>query len=344
MKKSVAYLLDPRFPGGTSSAVAQELRHTSKVVKVEVFGVSSHMFSGRNAAPQLDLAFEELGIDLVWDPVTISADVVIIQNPAFLKFDNTLPIKIVARKVIVVTHENFFRPGGHPSFDVKKTLKIIDRATFAGERILAPISPQNRKSVHSWMESDTTSQGWKVLRDDWFNICDFEILSPVSSPRDRRGRLSRPGQEKFPTLDKLQKCFPPEAEANLILGADNLLSFSEANPHWQLLPFGSISVAEFFYQIDFFVYFTSSTWRESFGRVIAEAIAAGKVVISDPDTAASFGAGVVSGNPISVSEIIQVFLENPTAYVDQVRKAQSVLAQYSGKNFLEMFFNLIGDK
>ena len=40
--------------------------------------------------------------------------------------------------------------------------------------------------------------------------------------------------------------------------------------------------------IDFFVYFTAPTWQESFGRVVAEAIAAGKVVLTNPDIGATF--------------------------------------------------------
>ena len=80
-----------------------------------------------------------------------------------------------------------------------------------------------------------------------------------------------------------------------ILGADTLLLETEDLPsHWQLLPFGAIKVADFLASIDFFVYFTHPLWRESFGRAIAEAIAAGKLVITDPATAEAFGPGVIA--------------------------------------------------
>ena len=55
-----------------------------------------------------------------------------------------------------------------------------------------------------------------------------------------------------------------------------------------------MKVPDFLASIDFFVYFTHPLLRESFGRAIAEAIAAGKLVITDPETAGPFGPGVVT--------------------------------------------------
>jgi hypothetical protein len=36
------------------------------------------------------------------------------------------------------------------------------------------------------------------MAEDWINICDFPFAPPTPAPRDRRGRHSRPGFEKFP--------------------------------------------------------------------------------------------------------------------------------------------------
>ena len=131
--------------------------------------------------------------------------------------------------------------------------------------------------------------------DDWPNICDQPFLAPTPTPRDRRGRHSRAGFEKFPPLAALRAQFPPQAERCAILGADTLLLDRESMPpHWQLLRFGAMPVPDFLASIDFFVYFTHPLWRESYGRAIAEAIAAGKLVITDAATAEPFGPGVVT--------------------------------------------------
>ena len=58
--------------------------------------------------------------------------------------------------------------------------------------------------------------------------------------------------------------------------------------------FGAMPVPDFLASIDFFVYFTHPLLREGFGRAIAEAIAAGKLVITDEETAEPFGPGVVT--------------------------------------------------
>lgn len=344
MHHKVAYLLEPRLPGGTSSAVAQELRLTSRVSNVTVFGLTSKMFSGESLSQNLNSTLQELGIEINWNPKTIVAEVVIIHNPAFLKFERKLPIKILANRVIVVTHENFQRPGGELSYDVRGTLSLIENATFTRDRILAPISPQNRKTVTSGIGNAGLAEAWKVLSEDWFNVCEFTMTEPTHKPKDRRGRLSRPGNEKFPGLKDLQDCFPDDAEVNIILGADNLIPYQSSHPHWRLLPFGNMAVSDFFQQIDFMVYFTSPTWRESFGRVIAEAISAGKVVISDSATSASFDGAVVSATPSSVSSIISHFTRNPDAYEAQVKNAQSILQQYSGDQFLKMYARVTGNK
>ena len=155
------------------------------------------------------------------------------------------------------------------------------------------------------------------------------MLEPSSRPRDRRGRHSRPGFEKFPALAALRAQFPPHAERCAILGADTLLLDSEGVPrHWQLLRFGAVPVADFLAGIDFFVYFTHPLWRESYGRVIAEAIAAGKLVITDEETAEPFGPGVVAATSKEVDRVIATHLNEPARYAAAVRRAQSDLAPH----------------
>ncbi|MEE9426975.1 MAG: hypothetical protein V3V25_02390 [Paracoccaceae bacterium] len=335
----MAYIIEPRFSGGTSTAVAQELRAVAPLVNLRVFGVSSKTFKGDGVAPKLEAALLDLGLSLEWDPPKISADIVVLHNPAFLKFQTELPISIVADHLYVVTHENFLRPGGNPSFDVTSCLDQIDRAVFAKAKVVAPISTYNRDTVAQWFsgEGARVANNWNVLSENWFNICEFELHSPTAKPADRRGRLSRPGFEKFPSIESLEHCFPATAQSNILLGANNYTNSANEFPHWRIFPFQGLEVDEFFREIDFMVYYTSPTWRESFGRVLAEAIAAGKVVISDHGTALNFGKSVVALEPEDVSSVIEKFVNNPESYAKHVRKAQEYLKQFSSSAF-EVFF------
>jgi glycosyltransferase involved in cell wall biosynthesis len=129
-------------------------------------------------------------------------------------------------------------------------------------------------------------------------------------------------------------CFPPHAEANVILGADALSDVARTRPHWRAEPFGGMDLAAYFDGIDFMVYFTAPTFRESFGRVLAEAIAAGKVVLTDPDTAAVFGDAVIATRPEEVDDVIAGFIAAPDRYAAQVHRAQARLADFSAAAFL----------
>lgn len=336
----IAYLLDPRFPGGTSSAVAEELRTIAPLCRPAVHAVSSRMFAGQDPAPPLAAAFETLGVEPIWDADTISADTVILHNPSFLKFESGFGRRVLCRHLIVVTHENFLRPGGEEAFDAAGCLDRIDRGTLALRKSLAPISAHNRATVAAWGERFGLPPGWDVLPEDWFNICDLPMIPPTAAPRDRRGRHSRPGFEKFPPPAVLDLCFPRHAEANVILGADLLIA-EGAPAHWQVYPFRGLELARYFGMIDFMVYFTAPTWQESFGRVLAEGIAAGKVVISDPATAAGFGGGVIGARPEEVDGLIRAFVDGPARYARHVHAAQAALAAFSADAFRARFAGLV---
>lgn len=333
----IAYVIDPRFSGGTSAAVAAELKVARSFGQVEVHAIESRMFHGRRLAPALDKVLDDLGLTPIWDEGTVAADIVVLHNPSFLKFQERMDRCILCRELVVVTHENFVRPGGAEGFDVASCLRQIDAATLALRKVIAPISPANRATVAAWQEGARLPGGWAVLDDDWFNICDFPLAPPTRSPADRRGRHSRPGFEKFPPLDILDACFPAQAAANVILGADSLMEAAGSHPHWKLLPFGGLDLPRYFEMVDFMVYFTSPAWRESFGRVLAEALAAGKVVISDPDTAATFGGGVIAAHPADVDAIVARHVAEPALYRAQVAAGQTALARYSAERFAGMF-------
>lgn len=333
----IAYVLDPRFPGGTSAAVAEEIAAIRPLVRPAVHAVASRMFAGRDLSPALAGAFDAAGLEPQWDAPVVAADTVILHNPAFLKFDDSLGRRIVARELIVVTHENFLRPGGAEGFDVAGCLDRIDRGTLALRKTLAPVSAHNRATVTGWAARNGLRPGWSVAAQDWFNICAFPLLPPTAAPRDRRGRHSRPGFEKFPPRAVMERCFPADAEANVILGAEVLMAEDAPPPYWRLHPFRGLDLATYFEMIDFMVYFTAPTWQESFGRVLAEGIAAGKVVISDAATAAGFSGAVVPARPEEVDAIIARFIERPERYAAHVRAAQAVLSRFSADAFRARF-------
>lgn len=342
-KPTIAYAIDPRFSGGTSSAVAAELAVVTEHAEVSVYALPTAMFKGQTAAPQLQDVLTRLDLPLIWDAKTITADIVILHNPSCLRFQQSLDLKIITSHLVVVAHENFLRPGGAEAFDVATAMHMIDQSSFAAKRTLAPISRWNRQTIANWQQAHGALDRWSILDVDWFNICDFPLLDPVANPRDRRGRHSRPGFEKFPQHGVMAQCFPPHAECNILLGADGFVDDPVVPAHWAIHPFRSLSVETYFEMIDFMIYFTAPTFRESYGRVLAEAVAAGKIAISDPDTASAFGGAVLGATPDQVDAIITNYTSNPKTYVADIRSAQAKLAQFSPAAFAARFTEIFAN-
>lgn len=335
-KPKLSLLIDPRFSGGTSSAVARELFALAPHVDLQVFALETRMFKGRHVNPKLQDALDDLGLELTWNPKVVRGEFVAIHNPSFLKFDESLDLKIVCDTVFVVTHENLLRPCGKEGFDVKLCLDLLDRALLCKRQILVPVSGYNGDGVRQWMQDNLpVGSRWSFADFRWFNICDFETGPPCAQPRDRRGRHSRAGFEKFPALDVMNRTFPAHAEHCAILGGDSFLLDADQIPdHWKVYSFGDMPVDEFLEGIDFFVYYTHPHLQESFGRVIAEAIAAGKVVITDARTGRTFGDAVICCDPADVDGIIADLVADPQRYQDFVLQSQQSLKRFGSQVFV----------
>lgn len=330
--RRLTLVFDPRFPGGTSTSIAAEIRAIGRHVRLSAVALETAMFKGRHVHPEIAAALDDLGLALDWNPPVVHADTLVFHNPSCLRFDTAPPVRLSCARAFVVTHENFLRPNGSESHDVAGCLDRLEAALTCGARWLAPVSPHNRSTVEAWLAAH--GRRWAVAPTDWTTVLDPVLRPPNPAPRDRRGRHSRPGLEKFPSRAAMLAHFPPRAERCAILGADAWLADPATLPaHWEALRFGEVDVADFLAGIDFHVYFTNPNWRESYGRVVAEAIAAGKVVITDPGTAASFGGAVVASDGTDVDRIVAGFVANPDAYGAFVSAAQAGLGDHGPAAF-----------
>jgi hypothetical protein len=187
----VTLLVEPRFSGGTSAAVAAEIRALAPHVRLSVVALRTRMFDGRPVHPEILQALDEVGLPLEPAPRVVRADTIVLHNPSALKFDIELSPRLSATRTIVVTHENFLRPGGSEGFDVAHCLDLVAARMAAGTRLLAPVSAANRETVAAWL-ADRPQSGWSLAGRDWPNILAHPLAEPAPRPRDRtRGRASK---------------------------------------------------------------------------------------------------------------------------------------------------------
>jgi len=264
---------------------------------VRVAALRTRMFADRPLHIELARTCADLGIEIELDLKTIADDVIVFHNPSFLKFETGDLPRLMCDFALIVNHENLLTPQGLEGFDVGHCLGLLDEALLCRQAQMAAVSPYNRSTIENWQA--TQDNPWQIAPALWPNIIDLPRANPNARPQDRRGRHSRVGAA-----------------------------------YWHIHKFRSLSVDRFLSMIDFFVYFTHPALQESFGRVLAEAIAAGKMVITDPATAQTFGPGVMGCSIEQVDGIIQSHIADPKAYVECVRQAQAGLDAFAPAQFL----------
>ena len=328
-KPKIAIVGSHNFPGGTSTAIAEELSVLVQMGDVSFYNADVKMLRNNPINQTLFRSLREHGVPIKRATGIISADIAIVHNPALFKFEDELPFRVLSRKVFVIMHENPINAFSRPNFNYQKTLGLLHRATVTPEFLLAPISGVSRMLIQQ------SGVRYNVAETDWFNIWSRDDIEPTRNPQDRRGRHSRPGLGKWPNVIDFAKCFPTHAENHILGATSTMMSNSWANSNTHLYDFGSMQVPKFLEKIDFMVYFHSDALRESFGRTIVEAISAGKVVITHPYMEQTFGDACVYASADEVDQIVAHYIANSDLYVDKVKQSQKTLRDnYSPQAFL----------
>ena len=147
------------------------------------------------------------GSSSIWNPPVVRADIVVFHNPSCLQ----------VRRPARPAHQ---LPAGlrrHPrEFPAARTarrastwrrcLRLIDAALVCRAPLLAPVSALQPPHVEAWARGPARLAGrrLRLARTSATSRC----APPTAAPRDRRGRHSRPGFEKFPPLETMLAHFP----------------------------------------------------------------------------------------------------------------------------------------
>lgn len=345
----IIFVADARFEGGTSTALAVELKAAAKAgLKCGLLMVKGPILGLPFPVHQEIRANLDRGSIARIDPRQyVTTKLVIVHHPSILQNYLQPRPAIATEKMILVLHHPVVDRAGRSQYDVPTVVRH-GLAAFGVRVTLAPVSQVVRDTLPATLPEDC-----EVLADDWDNLIDLddwpERKERQISGRIRVGRHSRPDIQKWPDSFEVAKAiYPTDARQFLILmlGGGEFLKakYGELPANWTLLPFSSAGVAEFLGDLDFYVYFHSDAWSEAFGRTILEALAVGLVTILPEHFKSLFGDAALYAPPDQVAALLARYTADHQLYGAQSRKARRFVEdRHSARAYAARIAAQLGD-
>lgn len=324
----IVFMADARFEGGTSTALAVEIKAAARLglriglvlVKGPLLGLPFPVH------PDIRVLLDSGLVERLDPQVAASTALVLIHHPTIMTNWPTRPISIRGDRVVLVLHHPAYNRANEMQYDIARVVGIC-AGVFWTDIWLAPVSMVVRDSLPRMLPDNA-----RLVEADWENLIDLDDW-PERAPRAVGtpiviGRHSRPDPLKWPnTLQTALMAYPADASryrVRILGGGDYLRDLYGTIPrNWEVLPFSWDGSAAFLRTLDFYVYFHSDEWSEAFGRNVLEALAVGLVVILPANFEPLFGAAAVYSAPSYVERVIARYAAEPVLYAEQSARARS---------------------
>ena len=281
----IVILADPRFPGGTSTALASEIEAQARAgYRTALLALKgpvlkrSHPFH-----PAIRTALDAGFCELVDPTEPLAAPLLLIHHPQVLSFMPQARLRLEAERQLVIVHHPPFDGDGAPFYDWAEVHRNAE-ALLGGAPVWAPVGPRVREQLVALSDPPPlTGQDWHSILDPTaWALPETGALGPLPVI----GRHSRPDLLKWPeTAEQILEIYPaaPDIRVRILglpLGLPELLGGLPAN--WTVVPFNAMPARDFLGTVDFFVYYHHRRFVEAFGRAVLEALAAGRVAVLPP--------------------------------------------------------------
>lgn len=324
----VVVIGDMRFPGGTSTCIAEQVRAQAAA------GYRTGLFAIQGPLLRYPHPFHPAIRDLLDDGMAtllhpgeaVSARLVVAYHPQVFEYPISPAPVIEAERAILVVNHPPVDGRGRPYYDWAAIHRQAEYS-LRSEVLWAPVGPKVRQAFGGLA-------GAPPLHDeDWLEVIDVDAWSTertgLQGPRPVIGRHSRPDPVKWPENRKaLFDTYPddPDVEVRILGGGTFLEDLSGGYPgNWKVIPFNGMTPRDFLATIDFFVYRHHPDWVEAFGRAIAEAIAAGTIAILPPDFEPLFGPAAEYARDGDVLSLVRRYHADPAAYLKRTQEARQTL-------------------
>lgn len=342
----VVVVADPRFPGGTSTAIAAEIEAQARAgYRTGLISIKGPLLKYPHPIhPQLRQMIDD-GQCALLDPETpVSAGLILLHHPQILHNLPTRHLRIDAEHTRLVVHQPLADADGKPFYDWRR----IDRNAEAllGRPVTwSPVGPVVRAQLEQLGERPL------IAATNWHNVLDPEAWQPgpgrAPSCVPVIGRHSRPDPLKWPaTREEVLQVYPDAADLNVrMLGIDAALmgQLAPIPANWEVLPFSNEGVASFLRSLGVYVYFHHPRWLEAFGRSVIEAMATGLPTILPHYFAALFEEAALYATPAAAAGAARALLDSPSAWRAQSEAAMiAVRARFSYAHHVSRLAELIG--
>ncbi len=246
--------------------------------------------------------------------------------PAVLQFAPLRRTSWEVEQVEVVANLTPVEPDGRDHRYVPSHCAAVAETVFGSRASWIPISPVVRRSLEGLVPAEEMHP-----RD----------LPPVVTPGPARGprplpaweqlvvgRLSADVPSKFPSADEFRRAYDFPGPVRMLGAARTVptLLGVDLPDSWTTLEAGSVDVEEFLAGLDVFVYLDDRTTTEAFARSVAEAMAAGCLVVVGEKLREIYGPGAVyvaSGG--DVVPAVRRLHADPSAWWAQVAESQRLV-------------------
>jgi hypothetical protein len=328
----VVFLADVRFPGGTSSALANEVRALHRCgLSAAVAPIQSPVLSARRPPhPGVIAPLDETGTPLVPVETRVRARLALVYHPTLFARPPSREIRVDADVLGVVMHHPPRDALGRPQYDLGAVRDII-RDLGHADPILLPVGP----NVRQGLEAD----GWGSMTSDrdWHNLIDAAAWPGAKHTQDTEtlvfGRHSRPDPLKWPSAEERPLVYPTDPPFRFrMLGVDDALreTIQPWSPNWIALPFSHARVGDFLAGLDAYAYFHHPDWIEAFGYNVLEALAVGLPTVLPPSFAPLFNEAALYVTPADARALYTRLREDPELRARQGSLARRLVADRFG--------------
>jgi hypothetical protein len=337
---------DFRFPGGTSTAVVEELRAQAAAgYRAGLIQLKGPVLKYPHPIhPGIRRCLDEGLADLLDPDEPVATRLVLGHHPSLFTHLPHRALRIEAEIRLLIIHHPPLNGLGQPNYDWA-TIHRHAEAVLGGAVLWAPIGPAAREQFAALDNAPP------LLHLDWYNVIaprPWQVArsGPLNS-LPIIGRHSRPDALKWPDdRARILAVYPddPSFAVRILGGGAFLRELVGIYPrNWQVWPFNAIPPERFLAMVDFFVYFHHSAWVEAFGRTIIEAMASGAVAILPRRFEALFGEGAIYTEPQEVRARVRELHADRRAFLRQSRAGAALVAQRFGpRTHVQRVRGLIG--